>query len=158
MPESNSGRMCGCCSAAVVLISTHEPLGAEYGRELGLENFDRDVAVVLEILREVDRRHAAGAELALDAVSVGQRGCETVDHGRRASSRQSGFGERSGRSLRLSDEARANCRRGGPPRGSAVVRGGSGCGLSSAERPLGRHRRVTRTARVARTTRVPRVD
>jgi hypothetical protein len=58
----------------------HEPLGAEYGRELGFEDFDRDVPVVLEILREVDRGHPAGAELALEAVSVGQRGCETVDH------------------------------------------------------------------------------
>ena len=50
----------------------HEPLGAEHRGEFGLEDLDRDLAVVLEVLGEVDRRHAAGAELALDAVAVGQ--------------------------------------------------------------------------------------
>ena len=41
-----------------------EPLGAEHGGELRLENFDRDFAIVLEVVREVHRRHAAGAELS----------------------------------------------------------------------------------------------
>ena len=48
-----------------------EPFAAERLGEIGMENFYRDVAVVLEVASEVDRRHAAGAELALEAVSVG---------------------------------------------------------------------------------------
>ncbi len=52
----------------------HEALGAEHGGQLRLEDLDRDLAVVLEILRQVDRGHAAGAEFALDAVAIGQRG------------------------------------------------------------------------------------
>src|SRR4029079_3468125 len=38
------------------------------GRELGVEDLYGDVAVMLEIVRQVDRRHPAGAELALDAI------------------------------------------------------------------------------------------
>ncbi len=45
-------------------------LGAERGGEIGVQHLDRDVAIVPEVVREVDRRHAAGAELALDAVAV----------------------------------------------------------------------------------------
>ncbi len=48
-------------------------LGTEHGGELGLENLNRDLAVVLHVVGEVDRGHAAGAELALDRVAVGQR-------------------------------------------------------------------------------------
>ena len=55
-----------------------EPLGAERGAEVGMQHLDRDVAIVLEVVREVDGRHAAGAELALDAVAVGKRGGELV--------------------------------------------------------------------------------
>ena len=60
--------MCGCCSRAVVLDLAQEPLTAERGAELGMQHLDGDVAIVLEIVREVDGRHAAGAELALDAI------------------------------------------------------------------------------------------
>ena len=40
------------------------------------QNLDRDVASVSDVMREVDRRHPAGAELALDAVSRQARGRE----------------------------------------------------------------------------------
>ena len=43
-----------------------EPLSAEDRGQFRFENLDRDLAVVLEIVREIDRRHAASAELALD--------------------------------------------------------------------------------------------
>ena len=56
----------------MVWISVKEPLGAEYRGELGMKDLDRDLAVVLEIVRQVDRRHPARAELALDAVAVGE--------------------------------------------------------------------------------------
>src|SRR3990172_1952540 len=56
-----------------------EPLRAQQGRELGLQNLDRDLAVVLEVLGEVDSSHASAAELALKPVAVGQRGLETIE-------------------------------------------------------------------------------
>ena len=43
-----------------------EPLAGQRPREVRAEHLDGDVAVVLEVVREVDRGHAAGAELALD--------------------------------------------------------------------------------------------
>ncbi len=36
----------------------------------------RDLAIVLQVLGEVDGGHTAGAELALDAVAVGESGGE----------------------------------------------------------------------------------
>ena len=47
-----------------------EALGAERGGELGVEHLERDRAVVLEVVREIDRGHAAAAELALEHVAV----------------------------------------------------------------------------------------
>ena len=66
----------------------HEPLGAEYRREFGLQDLHGDQAVVLEVVREVDGGHAALPELALDAVPVGKGGGEArenVTHGTGAS-------------------------------------------------------------------------
>ena len=54
-----------------------EPLGAERVGEFGVEDLDRDRAIVLEIVREVDGGHAALPELALDAVAVGEGGSES---------------------------------------------------------------------------------
>ena len=54
-----------------------KPLGADDGGELGAQDLDRDLAVVLQILGEVHRGHAARAELPLDAVAVGEGGGET---------------------------------------------------------------------------------
>ena len=49
-----------------------EALGADDGGEFGAEDLDGDGAIVLEVVGQVDRGHAALAELALDAVAVGQ--------------------------------------------------------------------------------------
>ena len=49
-----------------------EPLGADDRGQLGAQHLDRHLAVVLEVLGEVDRGHAAGAQLPLDAVAVGE--------------------------------------------------------------------------------------
>ncbi len=58
----------------------HEPLGSEHRGEFGLQDLDRDLAVVLQVLGEVDRGHSARTEFALDAIAVGegrrQAGCE----------------------------------------------------------------------------------
>jgi len=66
-----------------------EALGTDDGGELGLEHLQRDAAVVLLVARQVDRRHAALAELTLDAVAalegrvqagdwVGQEACSLI--------------------------------------------------------------------------------
>ena len=47
-------------------------LAAERGREIGTQHLDCDLALVLQIAREVDRCHAAGAEFALDVVAAGE--------------------------------------------------------------------------------------
>ncbi len=47
-----------------------EALGAEDGGEFGAEDFDGNLAVVLEVVGEVDRGHAAGAQLALDPIAI----------------------------------------------------------------------------------------
>ena len=49
-----------------------EPRGADDRGELGLQDLDGDLAVVLQVLREIDGGHPARAELALDAITVGQ--------------------------------------------------------------------------------------
>ena len=54
-----------------------EALRAQRLRDLGIHHLDRHVTVVLEVVREVHRGHAARAELALDAIAVGQRGRES---------------------------------------------------------------------------------
>ena len=53
-----------------------ESLAAENGGQLGMEHLDGDAAAVLEVLGQVDRGHAALAQLALDAIPVGQCGGE----------------------------------------------------------------------------------
>ncbi len=57
-----------------------EAFGAQDGGQLGMENLDRDLALVLDIVGQVDRRHAAAAELTLDRVAVGQCGRQAVQH------------------------------------------------------------------------------
>src|SRR5487761_2103158 len=49
-----------------------EALAADHGRELGAQDLQRDLAVVLEIVGEINGRHAARAELALEAVAGGE--------------------------------------------------------------------------------------
>ena len=46
-----------------------EALGAEHRAELGVEHLDRDLAVMPDVVGQVDRGHAAAAELALEAHS-----------------------------------------------------------------------------------------
>ena len=68
--------MWGCWSRAASLDLAQEALRAERGGELGVEHLERDRPVVLEIVGEVDRGHAAAPELALERVAVGQGGLE----------------------------------------------------------------------------------
>jgi hypothetical protein len=57
-----------------------EALRADDGGKLGPQHLDGDSTVVPEILGEIDRGHAAGADLLLETVVVGQGG---RDPGRR---------------------------------------------------------------------------
>ena len=47
----------------------------EYRGELGAQHLHGNVAVVFEIMREIDRGHAARADLALDAIPAGHAAC-----------------------------------------------------------------------------------
>ena len=55
-----------------------EPIGADHGRELGTEHLERDLAVVHQVVREVDGGHPARAKLALDAIAIGKAGGESI--------------------------------------------------------------------------------
>ena len=47
-----------------------EPLGAERGGELGPQHFERDDAVMLLVIGEVDRGHAAAAKQVAELITV----------------------------------------------------------------------------------------
>ncbi len=49
-----------------------EPVAADDGTQFGVEDLDGDLAGVLQVLGEIDGGHAALAQLALEAVAVGE--------------------------------------------------------------------------------------
>ncbi len=49
-----------------------EALGTDDGGQLGLQDLERDLALVLEVVGQVDGGHPALAELVPDDVAVGQ--------------------------------------------------------------------------------------
>ena len=60
-----------------------EALSTQYSSQLGPQNFDGHLPLVLEVLGEVHRGHAAFAEVGLDAVAVRERGgrvCRSIPH------------------------------------------------------------------------------
>ena len=83
--------MCGCCSRAASRISRWNRSGPREAAELGVQHLERDRPVVAQVAGEVDRRHAAAAELALDRVAAGERGLDDrteVGHDPLATSRR----------------------------------------------------------------------
>ena len=54
-----------------------EPVGPEQRSQLGEEDLDRYLAVVLEVVAEIDRGHSAPAQLPLDGVAARERGAES---------------------------------------------------------------------------------
>ncbi len=56
-----------------------EPLGTEDGGELGPEDLEGDLAVMFEVLGEIDGRHPAVAQLPLDTVAGRERGREAFE-------------------------------------------------------------------------------
>jgi hypothetical protein len=88
-----------------------EAVPAEDSGQLGLQDFDRDFAIVPEVFREVDGGHAAGAELALDSVAVGECGGEARPAGfvtHRAISVPAGHGAAPGTTRLSADEGKSN--------------------------------------------------
>ena len=51
-------------------------VGSKRGGELRSQDFHRNLSVVLEILRQIDGRHAARTQLTLDGIAVRERGAE----------------------------------------------------------------------------------
>ena len=50
-----------------------ESLGADGHRELRPQHLDGDGTVVPDVARQIDRRHAAGPDLPLDVIAIGER-------------------------------------------------------------------------------------
>ncbi len=73
----------------VVLISLEKPLGADHRGEFRPQHLDRDLAIVLEVVGEIDRGHPALADLALDAIAAGEG---LLESGRRLGHSEFGIG------------------------------------------------------------------
>ena len=58
---------------------TLKPLGTQAIGQLGAQHLERDRTVVAQVPGEVDRRHPAAAELALERVAAGQGGLESLE-------------------------------------------------------------------------------
>jgi hypothetical protein len=56
---------------------SQEAVGSQAGRELRMQDLQRNQAVVLEVTGEIDRGHAPTTELALNSVCLSQRSLET---------------------------------------------------------------------------------
>ena len=59
-------------------------LDAQHGTKLGLQHLDGDIAIVLQIAREIDGGHTAHADLADDGVAIGDCVSQVLEvgHGR----------------------------------------------------------------------------
>jgi hypothetical protein len=51
---------------------TQESIGTDAGRELRMQDLDRDLASVLQVLGQQHHGHAAAADLRLDGVTAGK--------------------------------------------------------------------------------------
>ncbi len=63
--------MYGWSNRAVMVISRRNRSGPSAG-ELGVEHFQRDLAVMLQVAGEVDRGHAPATELSLERIRIRQ--------------------------------------------------------------------------------------
>ena len=55
-----------------------ESLGAEKAVQLSSKDLESDVAIALEVASEIDDCHPPGAELAIDAIPIGEAGNEAL--------------------------------------------------------------------------------
>ena len=64
---------------------TQETFAAERAAEVGVQHFDRNLAIMLAVVREVHRVHPAGAEFLDDDVAIHEGGRQPrlhIRHGR----------------------------------------------------------------------------
>ena len=66
----------GVLEARGGLDLAQEPLTAQRGGQLGMEDLDGDRTVVAEVVGQIHGGHATSPELALDAVTVGKSSCK----------------------------------------------------------------------------------
>src|SRR5438132_10871173 len=64
-------------------------LDAEQRAELGIQDLERDLPVMLDVAREIDRRHAAGADLTLDLVPARESRVQDVGYSHRRANHRS---------------------------------------------------------------------
>ena len=64
------------------LYLSQKPIGAERRGKLGMQHFERDQALVLHILSEIDGCHPAATELTIYRVVLRQCGAEALDRKR----------------------------------------------------------------------------
>src|SRR5512133_1279620 len=57
---------------------SQESFAAERRAEIRMQNLYGDVAIVFEIVCQIHRRHAAGADLAIDAITISHRSGESL--------------------------------------------------------------------------------
>ena len=60
-----------------------KPLTSQRERDLGAQRFQRDEALMFDVAREIDQRHAAAAQLPIDDVMIGERCvqfCKRISH------------------------------------------------------------------------------
>ncbi len=62
--------MASICAEADPVGQLGAPLGPHYRREFGLQDLQRDLTLVLQVVGQVDRGHATLAELAFDGVAA----------------------------------------------------------------------------------------
>lgn len=62
---------------------SEKSVASECLRQSLLKHLDRDLTVMAEIVRQIDRRHAAGAEVTIDPVLPVERGREASAFGNR---------------------------------------------------------------------------
>src|SRR5258705_277000 len=85
-----------------MLKARHEPnlaleaLRAEARRHLGMQHLQRDRPIVLQVMGQIDRGHAASPELALERIAVSERVAQSCRHVRQ---RHLPFCEVSGKSV-----------------------------------------------------------
>jgi hypothetical protein len=77
-PEVMNGQDVGMLKAGCGLDLALESLRSEGSRQLGVEDFQSDRAVVPQVVRQVDRGHAAPPKLALETVPISQATLEPL--------------------------------------------------------------------------------
>src|SRR3954471_9530248 len=75
-----------------------EPVGAEHGAQLGVQEFHRHAALMLEVAGEINGGHSAGADLALYLISTSKSDLELRLEGVHSANLRLGSAEASARS------------------------------------------------------------